>query len=155
VRIRQLRLLVWLHEGLTLSAAAQHLHISAAAASQMLLELESSVGTRLFERDRRGARPTQQGAILAERAAVILREFTLFEHSVQTLGEQPFMLRLGVIPQVMIERVPRIAQHLSRDHPGSLQVSEGTSQTLVDDVREGRLAAAITRIGAAGVSVGQ
>jgi DNA-binding transcriptional LysR family regulator len=152
LRIRQLRLLVWLHEGLTLSAAAQQLHISAAAASQMLLEMESSVGARLFERDRRGARPTPQGQLLAERAAVMLREFALFESSVQTLGEQPLTLCLGVIPQVMIERVPQIAQRLNRSHPGSLQVIEGTSQTLVDDVREGRLAAAITRIGAAGVS---
>jgi DNA-binding transcriptional LysR family regulator len=153
LRIRQLRLLVWLHEGLTLSAAASQLHISAAAASQMLLELESSVGARLFERDRRGARPTQQGTLLAERAAVMLREFALFESSVQTLGEQPLMLRLGVIPQVMIERIPHMAQQLNRSHPGSLQVSEGTSQALVDDVREGRLAAAIMRIGSAGVSL--
>jgi DNA-binding transcriptional LysR family regulator len=34
----QLRLLVWLCDGLTLSAAAEPLHITAAAASQMLQE---------------------------------------------------------------------------------------------------------------------
>jgi DNA-binding transcriptional LysR family regulator len=151
VRIRQLRMLVWLSEGLTLSAAAEQLHITAAAASQMLLELESSVGTRLFERDRRGARPTKAGLILAQRAAVMLQEFSLFESSVQTLGQQPLTLRLGVIPQVMIERVPQLALRHGRKHPGCLQVTEGTSQTLVEAVQSGALAAAITRIGVAGV----
>jgi DNA-binding transcriptional LysR family regulator len=153
VRIRQLRMLVWLADGLTLSAAAQQLHITAAAASQMLLELESSVGARLFDRDRRGARATESGRLLAQRAAVMLHEFELFEDSVHKLGQQPLLLRLGVIPQVMIERVPDIAARVNHSYPGSLQVTEGTSQALVDDVREGRLAAAITRMGAAGVSM--
>lgn len=151
VRIRQLRMLVWLSEGLTLSAAAEQLHITAAAASQMLLELESSVGARLFDRDRRGARPTAAGSLLAQRAAVMLSEFSLFENSVQTLGQQPLTLRLGVIPQVMIERVPQLALRHGRKHPGSLQVSEGTSQSLVEALQEGSLSAAITRIGAAGL----
>jgi DNA-binding transcriptional LysR family regulator len=151
VRIRQLRMLVWLSEGFTLSAAADRLHITAAAASQMLGELESSVGTRLFERDRRGARPTPAGLLLAQRAAVMLQEFERFEQSVQSLGQQPLTLSLGVIPQVMIERVPQLAMRHGRKHPGSLLVKEGTSQALVEAVQNGSLAAAITRIGAAGV----
>lgn len=152
VRIRQLRLLVWLSDGLTLSAAAQQLHISAAAASQMLLELEASVGAKLFERDRRGARPTPAGLQLAQRAAVMLQEFSLFEASVQALGDPALVLRLGVIPQAMIERVPQIALGYGRKHPEGLQVVEGSSQTLVEAVKQGRLAGAVVRIGAAGMT---
>jgi DNA-binding transcriptional LysR family regulator len=137
LRIRQLRMLVWLSDGLTLSAAAQRLHISAAAASQMLQELESSVGTTLFLRDRRGA----------QRSAVVLREFERFEASVSDLSSQPLALALGVIPQVMIERVPKIAMHMARQFPGSLRVHEGTSQALIGDVKTGILSAAITRMG--------
>jgi DNA-binding transcriptional LysR family regulator len=147
IRIRQLRLLVWLSDGLTLSAAAEQLHITAAAASQMLQELESSVGAVLFTRDRRGARPTEAGSKLAQRSGVILREFEHFESSVQTLSTEPLTLKLGVIPQAMIERVPAIASRLARQYPGSLHVSEGTSQALIEAVKSGSLAAAITRMG--------
>ncbi len=147
LRIRQLRLLVWLSQGATLSAAAQQLHITAAAASQMLQELESATGAQLFMRDRRGARATAAGLQLAQRAAVVLREFALLEQSVEQLHSQPLSLRLGVIPQVMMERVPRIAQRYAQQYPGSLQVSEGTSQALIEAVKAGDLAAAITRLG--------
>ena len=147
LRIRQLRLLVWLSDGLTLSAAAELLHITAAAASQMLQELESSVGAVLFTRDRRGAKATEAGLKLAQRSAVLLREFELFESSVQALNTEPLMLKIGVIPQVMIERVPAIASRFAKQYPGSLQVSEGTSQALIEAVKSGQLAAAITRMG--------
>lgn len=147
LRIRQLRLLVWLSDGLTLSAAAQQLHITAAAASQMLQELESSVGAVLFTRDRRGAQPTEAGLKLAQRSAVVLREFERFEESVSTLSSEPLVLKLGVIPQVMIERVPAIAMRMASDFPSSLYVSEGTSQALIEAVKAGDLSAAITRMG--------
>ncbi|MBS7806307.1 LysR family transcriptional regulator [Variovorax sp. PCZ-1] len=147
LRIRQLRLLVWLSDGLTLSAAAAQLHITAAAASLMLQELESSVGAVLFTRDRRGAQPTEAGLKLAQRSAVVLREFEQFEMSVHTLSTEPLTMKLGVIPQAMIERVPAIASRLARQYPGSLHVSEGTSQALVEAVKSGTLTAAITRMG--------
>lgn len=147
LRIRQLRLLVWLAEGATLSAAAQQLHITAAATSQMLQEMESAMGAQLFTRDRRGARPTAAGLLLAQRAGVVLSEFALLEQGVEQLHSHTLTLRLGVIPQVMMERVPRIALRYAQQYPGSLQVSEGTSQALIEAVKAGDLAAAITRIG--------
>jgi DNA-binding transcriptional LysR family regulator len=148
IRIRQLRLLVWLSEGLTLSRAAEQLHITAAAASAMLQELESSTGAQLFERDRRGARATAAGLQLAQRAGVLLREFELFESEIKLLGQQNLHLRLGVIPQVMMERVPALAQRYAQHYPSSLQVSEGTSVALMASVQRGELAAAVVRTGA-------
>ena len=150
LRIRQLRLLVWLADGSTLSAAAQRLHITAAAASQMLQEMESAMGAQLFTRDRRGARPTPAGLLLAQRAGVVLREFALLEQGITELHTQPLTLRLGVIPQVMMERVPAIALRYAKQFPGSLQVSEGTSQALIESVKAGDLAAATTRLGNTG-----
>jgi DNA-binding transcriptional LysR family regulator len=147
LRIRQLRLLVWLSEGATLSSAAQRLHITAAATSQMLQEMETAMGAQLFTRDRRGAQPTPAGLQLAQRAGVVLREFALLEQGIEQLHSQPLTLRLGVIPQVMMERVPAIALRYAKLYPGSLQVSEGTSQALIEAVKAGDLAAAITRLG--------
>jgi DNA-binding transcriptional LysR family regulator len=147
IRIRQLRLLVWLSQGQTLSQAAQQLNITAAATSAMLQELEASTGRQLFERDRRGARPTAAGLQLALRAAVMLREFDLLEQELAQ-PESATVLRLGVIPQVMIERVPQIASRYAAHYATGLQVREGTSRTLLRDVQQGHLAAAIVRTAA-------
>ncbi|NJS37040.1 MAG: LysR family transcriptional regulator [Brachymonas sp.] len=144
LRIRQLRLLVMLNQGMTLSSAAEQLSITAAAASLMLQELESSVGHTLFTRDRRGAKPTEAGQQLAARAAVVIEEFSLFEQ--ETIApKHRTTLRLGVIPQVMIERVPHIAQRYAAHYTGGLQVQEGTSGELLAAVQSGQLAAAIVR----------
>jgi DNA-binding transcriptional LysR family regulator len=147
IRIRQLRLLVWLSEGQTLSRVAQRLNITAAATSAMLQELEASTGRQLFERDRRGARPTPAGRQLALRAAVMLREFDLLELELAQT-ENATVLRLGVIPQVMIERVPQLAKSYSAHYPTGLQVREGTSRTLLHEVQQGLLAGAIVRTAA-------
>ncbi|MEV4262416.1 LysR family transcriptional regulator [Kribbella sp. NPDC049584] len=53
--------------------AARELRISQPSASQRLARLERLCGTKLFERDTRGARPTPAGAELSRRADHILR----------------------------------------------------------------------------------
>ncbi|MEU8226721.1 LysR family transcriptional regulator [Kribbella sp. NPDC048915] len=52
--------------------AARELRISQPSASQRLARLERLCGTKLFERDTRGARPTRAGAELCRRADHIL-----------------------------------------------------------------------------------
>lgn len=52
--------------------AARELRISQPSASQRLARIERLCGTKLFERDTRGARPTPAGAELARRADHIL-----------------------------------------------------------------------------------
>lgn len=52
--------------------AARELRISQPSASQRLARLERMCGTKLFERDTRGARPTSAGAELGRRADHIL-----------------------------------------------------------------------------------
>jgi DNA-binding transcriptional LysR family regulator len=148
LRIRQLRLLVMLGQGHTLSQCALALHVTAAAASLMLTELESSLGAALFERDRRGARATAAGLKLAQRAQVLLAEFARFESeaSSQLSASPELSIDLGVIPQAMIERVPSVARHMAAAYPGSLRVRQGTSSELIAAVQSGQLSAAIARI---------
>jgi DNA-binding transcriptional LysR family regulator len=147
LRIRQLQLLVWLDGGMTLNAVAARLHVSAAAVSLMLKEIESKLDTVLFERDRRGARPTKAGARLAQRAAVVLREFDAFEQEAAALSKQPVAFALGVIPQVMMQYVPTMMASYDTQMLGPLQVSEGTTRVLVQRVLAGELGAAIVRVG--------
>lgn len=147
LRIRQLQLLVWLSDGMTLNAVAQRLFVSPAAISQMLRELETKVGQSLFERDRRGARPTKAGARLARRASVVLHEFDGFVEEVKQLDAQPAAFRLGAIPQVMMQSIPKVVASYRREALGPLTVHEGTTRELLLDVLSGDLGAAIVRVG--------
>jgi LysR family transcriptional regulator, cyn operon transcriptional activator len=147
LRIRQLQLLVWLADGMTLNAAAERLHVSAAAVSLMLKELEVKVGRALFMRDRRGARPNKAGEKLAQRASVILREFELFTEEIAQLDAARVAFRLGAIPQMMMQAIPRVVARIKREAAGALVVHEGTTRELLRDVLAGELGAAIVRVG--------
>jgi DNA-binding transcriptional LysR family regulator len=147
LRIRQLQLLVWLGDGMTLNAAAERLHLSAAAVSLMLTELEAKVGHSLFTRDRRGALPTKIGEILAQRASVVLQEFAHFVDDASKFDSARATFRLGAIPQVMMQAIPRIVRRCRRENLGTLTVHEGTTRELLRDVLDGELGAAVVRVG--------
>ncbi|TDD29310.1 LysR family transcriptional regulator [Kribbella turkmenica] len=70
--VEDLRLVQAIARTGSVGTAARELRISQPSASQRLARLERMCGTRLFERDTRGARPTPAGAELGRRADHIL-----------------------------------------------------------------------------------
>jgi len=70
--IEDLRLVQAVTRTGAVGTAARELRISQPSASQRLSRLERMCGTKLFERDTRGARPTAAGAELSRRADHIL-----------------------------------------------------------------------------------
>ncbi|GAB2652115.1 LysR family transcriptional regulator [Kribbella swartbergensis] len=70
--VEDLRLVQAIGRTGSVGTAARELRISQPSASQRLARLERMCGTRLFERDTRGARPTPAGAELGRRADHIL-----------------------------------------------------------------------------------
>ncbi|ADB32870.1 transcriptional regulator, LysR family [Kribbella flavida DSM 17836] len=70
--VDDLRLVLAISRTGAVGTAARELHVAQPSASQRLARLERSCGTRLFERDTRGARATPAGAELARRAEHIL-----------------------------------------------------------------------------------
>lgn len=58
----------------TVVKAAEILEKNQPAVSRIIVDLEKKLGATLFERARRGMRPTILGAVAIERARVILRE---------------------------------------------------------------------------------
>jgi len=73
VRWTALRLVVLCEHLGSLSAAAPVAHLSVAAASTQLSNLERLLGTRLFVRERRGLRPTPAGRRVASHCRLLLR----------------------------------------------------------------------------------
>ena len=59
LKLRHLRLLLAIESARTITAAAALLGVSQVAASKTLAEIESGLGSRLFERRRSGLIPTE------------------------------------------------------------------------------------------------
>nr|WP_298415878.1 LysR substrate-binding domain-containing protein [uncultured Halomonas sp.] len=99
------------------SAAANELHVTAAAISHRIKALEESIGVQLFERKSRGVALTEAGARYRKRIA---EAFTLIEQATSEL-EQPSLegpLRVSA-PHAFLQHtlLPRIGDLLHR-HPG-------------------------------------
>jgi DNA-binding transcriptional LysR family regulator len=74
IQHRELRYFVAVAEELHFTRAAERLEMSQPPLSAAIAQLESKLGTRLFERDSRNVRMTPSGAALLQRARGILRQ---------------------------------------------------------------------------------
>ncbi len=148
LKLRHLQLLAALDEQRNLARAAVMLSITQPAASKLLAEIETMLGTVLFERLPRGMEPNLYGEVLVRRARSVLIEL---EAAAKELGA----MRAGAAGQVTIGAVTgpasgpvlRAVEHIRRTRPGmSITVQVETSGPLVAKLLEGRLDFAIARI---------
>jgi len=128
--------------------AAQSCAISQPALSVQIKELEEILGAPLVERGARQIRMTSLGDGVALRVREILR-------AVDELGDlarashSPLVgrLRIGVIPTVAPYLLPRFVRALSGRFPGiDLHPREAVTQTLIEDLLQGRLDTAIVAL---------
>ena len=139
--LRQVECAVAVAEHLSFRRAAEACFISQPALSLQIQQLETVLGTRLFERDRRRVLLTPAG----ERLLPHLRDALLvFDALLQAAGEQtdPLAgtLRLGVIPTVAPYVLPgAIAPPRKRFPKLRLLLREDTTAQLVERVRDGKL----------------
>lgn len=112
---RDLRLIVAIAAEGSIAAAARQLDYSQPTASQHLAGLETRLGARLVERDSRGARLTELGALLAGHAAELLEQLDTVEADVRRRAEHGVStLRLGTFPSAGSELAPRAMAELAR-----------------------------------------
>lgn len=128
--------------------AAHACSISQPALSMQIKELEDSLGTALFERSARQVRLTAFGEEVSTRVRAILR-------SVDELGDAARasrdrlsgQLRIGVIPTIAPYLLPKVIGNLTRTHPQlEIHVRETLTQTLIDELTDGRLDTAIVAL---------
>ena len=114
-RLRQLHLLLALHECGSVVRAAQHLDISQSAATQALAELERVLDVRLFERHARGLRPTPAGQALTDAARGIMSELEDVAEALAALRlGASAALRLGAIEALGDARTPAAMSALQK-----------------------------------------
>ncbi|MDQ3586476.1 MAG: LysR family transcriptional regulator, partial [Acidobacteriota bacterium] len=142
MEIRQLRALVAIAEAKTFTAAAKRVHITQAAISMQIRQLEHETGVSLFVRTPRRCVPTQAGEHLLERAQRILREHDAALAEMEELaGVAHGRLRLGNSSAMFGDGpLPRMLKQLRARHShAEISVTSGTSETLVRQILAGDL----------------
>jgi DNA-binding transcriptional LysR family regulator len=142
MEIRQLRALAAIAETHTFTAAAARVHVTQAAISMQIRQLELEVGMQLFIRTPRRCVLTEAGERLLERARRVLREHDgalaeLAELSGTTNGR----LRLGSASAMFSsDPLPEMLRELHARHPhADVSVASGTSESLVKQIVAGDL----------------
>jgi DNA-binding transcriptional LysR family regulator len=144
VELRQLRYFLAVAEEGRFSRAAQRLHMAAPSLSQQIRALERELHVQLFDRTPQAARLTNAGAILVERARVILAEADRAIADVRIAGtgsREPLTLRVANMADLVMEGPLRLAA-VGIDGV-EVSVSSARGDDALEAVRQGRADAAI------------
>ena len=142
MEIRQLRAFTAIAETRTFTAAAQRVHVTQAAISMQIRQLEQEVGIPLFIRTPRRVVLTEAGEKLLERALLILREHDAAVAEIAELaGAEHGRLRVGSSSAtVSAESLPRLFKEMLKAHPQvDITVTSGTSESLVRHILAGEI----------------
>ena len=142
MEIRQLKAFVAIAESGTFTAGALRVHVTQAAISMQIRQLENELGARVFVRAPRHVILTEAGEHLLQRARQILREHDAAVDEIAELaGAERGRLRVGsASAMVLTEPLPKILKELRKQHPAAeIAVISGTSEALVDQILSGEL----------------
>src|SRR6266851_5322574 len=126
----------------TFTAGALRVHVTQAAISMQIRQLENELGARVFVRAPRHVILTEAGEHLLQRARQILREHDAAVDEIAELaGAERGRLRIGsASAMILTDPLPKILKELRRQHPAAeVGVISGTSEALVDQILAGEL----------------
>jgi DNA-binding transcriptional LysR family regulator len=142
MEIRQLRAFVAIAETKTFTAGARRIHVTQAAISMQIRQLENEVNGLLFTRTPRRVILTEAGESLLERARAILREHdAALAELAELAGAERGRLRIGSASSNFITtNLPTILQKLKKKFPNAeINVVSGTSSALIDKILSGEI----------------
>src|SRR5690625_3449004 len=132
LRMRQFELLSTLAETGNMRRTAERLHISTAAVSKSLADIENNLGHLLFLREPKGLVPTNTGNLLVRRARLLLNEVSLLANDL--LDEQQadqVILRVGAPPFLTWTLLPQLLAHFQQKNVHcTIQIVEGRLETM-------------------------
>jgi molybdate transport repressor ModE-like protein len=144
--LEKLRLfLVILEEG-SLRRAADRLRISQSAITRQIQALELELGGQVLERTSVGVRPTNGGAVLAERAKALLADYDSTMAEVRRLNRgESERLRIGYIASAVQEYLGPALAVLRRDYPKlKVKMLDQTPGEMIIALRQGEIDLALT-----------
>ena len=146
--MRQLSLLLALHEHRSLRKAAEQIGLTQPAATKMLHEMEAVTGLKLFDRLRRGVQPTVYGEVMTRYAQVVFSDLNGVRDELVAIESGNIgKIRVGAImapaPQLLTDTLLVLKQRHPRLAP-SIQID--TSDVLITALLQDRLDVAIGRV---------
>lgn len=142
MELRQLRAFVTIAETGTFTAGAQRVHVTQAAVSMQIRQLEEELGVQLFVRAPRRVLLTEAGEKLLDRARLILREHdtALMEMS-ELAGAKHGRLRIGTSSaMVSADSLPKLLRRLKEIYPqADVTVASNTSEKLAQQLLAGEI----------------
>ena len=148
IRMRQVLLMLAIHEHRTLHAAAQQLGMTQSAASKMLHELEEALGETLFDREGRGLKLNAAGQ-------AVMNSCRSLRSTMTALGHELYKLRLGSAEKIFIGSImvalpdclSNALLETKKIYPLlSVEVVIDTSDRLIELLRDGTLDIVIGRL---------
>jgi LysR family carnitine catabolism transcriptional activator len=143
---RDLRAFLAVATSLSFSKAAKEMHLSQSALSTLVVRLEATMGSRLFDRTTRAVALTAAGAVLASHAGQLLSELertVIAVHDVAAVRRG--QVALAAMPSLAARIVPRLFRAFGARYPDvRLSLVDTLSEPAFELVREGRVDFALT-----------
>jgi DNA-binding transcriptional LysR family regulator len=142
MEIRQLRAFIAIAELGTFTAGALRVHVTQAAISMQIRQLENELGARLFIRAPRRVILTEAGEQLLQRARQILRDHdAAIDEIAELAGAERGRLRIGsASASVTTDVLPKLLKEVRKQHQGAeISVASGTSEALVQQILAGEI----------------
>jgi LysR family transcriptional regulator, low CO2-responsive transcriptional regulator len=149
MEIRQLRAFIAIAESGTFTAGAARVHVTQAAISVQIRQLENEVGAKLFIRAPRRVTLTEAGEQLLQRARQILRDHDVaLDEIAELAGAKQGRLRIGsASAMVTTDPLPKLLKELRKQHEDAeITVASGTSEALVRQILAGELDVALVSL---------
>ena len=148
LRIRHFDFLDRLGRDPNLGRVSTAMNMAQSNATKMLQEIEATVGTALFIRNRRGMIATEAGNALIRRAALILSDLEAAHAELQAVeGGASQRIRLGVFPVVTLELLPSVYSRITEAFPNArLAIEEGDEARLSQRLVLGEIDMIIGRV---------
>jgi DNA-binding transcriptional LysR family regulator len=118
LKLRQLDVLIAVAQSGNMAKAAEQLAISQPVVSKTIADLEGILGTRLFDRNRRGVEPTLYGRALLKRSVALVNDLRTSVTELEFLSDPTAgELRIGSSEALAAGMLGAIIDRLSQRHP--------------------------------------
>jgi DNA-binding transcriptional LysR family regulator len=148
MELRQLEYFVAVAEEANFTRAAQRIHVAQPAVSAQIQRLERELGQPLLDRSKRAVRLTPAGEAALPYAKAALSAVANVALAVEELTQLVRgTVTIGTVTSHSVD-LPTLLADFHAQHPNvEITLTTGISDALIDDVRAGRLDAAIVSVG--------
>lgn len=145
MKLHQLQALVGVVEHGSIRAAARAMHLTQAALTKSLRQLEENAGVALLVRQSRGVTLTEAGLRLHARARLVSRQLELAQDDLRhSLGDETGAVRVGLTPYLMLTVLGETFHWFRKRYPRvELRLMEGLVTRVLPALRDGSLDFAI------------